>query len=137
MELHGSCLCGGASYSVSGEVSGFYLCHCHRCQKSTGSAHGAIVFMDAAQLDWMRGEQLLTRYRVDDSRHEKCFCSVCGSSLPLLVEELGVVMVPAGSVDNGELPQPNAHIFTSRQQGWQQYIALLPTYEEYPPKESK
>ncbi len=37
----GTCLCGSVTFELCGEFQSFYLCHCHRCQKDTGSAHAA------------------------------------------------------------------------------------------------
>lgn len=44
-KYYGSCLCGRVSYEVSGDFDAFYLCHCSRCQKDTGSAHSAKIFV--------------------------------------------------------------------------------------------
>jgi hypothetical protein len=40
----GSCLCGAVSFEVSGAFDSFFLCHCSRCRKDTGSAHAANLF---------------------------------------------------------------------------------------------
>ena len=42
--IAGSCLCGSVKFRVFGEVDTFYLCHCSRCQRSTGTAHVANIF---------------------------------------------------------------------------------------------
>lgn len=34
----GSCQCGAITYALSGEALFVYACHCHSCQKRTGSA---------------------------------------------------------------------------------------------------
>ena len=37
----GSCLCGEVRFEVTGDFERFFLCHCGRCRKDTGSAHAA------------------------------------------------------------------------------------------------
>ena len=41
----GSCLCGEVQYQVVGNLGIFQYCHCSRCQKFTGSAHAANLFV--------------------------------------------------------------------------------------------
>ena len=35
----GSCLCGKVTFEIEGNFEQFFLCHCERCRKDTGSAH--------------------------------------------------------------------------------------------------
>ena len=37
----GKCLCGVVQFRISGEFESFFLCHCSRCRKDSGSAHSA------------------------------------------------------------------------------------------------
>ena len=53
---HGSCLCGAVRFEVTGAFESFFLCHCSRCRKDTGSAHGANLFSSTAKLAWLKGE---------------------------------------------------------------------------------
>lgn len=86
VEYSGSCLCGGVAFSLVGRFDAFYLCHCNRCQKGTGSLHGANLFSNHLALDWRRGEALLQTFQVANTRHKRCFCKVCGSPMPYRLE---------------------------------------------------
>ena len=57
-EITGSCLCGTVAYTVHGPYKAFYLCHCTRCRKKTGSAHASNIFAGAEnfRLDVGRGQ---------------------------------------------------------------------------------
>jgi len=44
-EKAGSCLCKKINFEIEGEFDSFYLCHCGRCRKDTGSAHAANFFL--------------------------------------------------------------------------------------------
>jgi hypothetical protein len=49
----GSCLCGAVTFKVQGSFERFFLCHCSRCRKDTGSAHAANLFSTTARLEWL------------------------------------------------------------------------------------
>ena len=42
----GTCLCGAVRFEISGSFERFYLCHCSRCRKGSGSAHAANLFFE-------------------------------------------------------------------------------------------
>lgn len=50
MKYSGSCLCGEVTFEIEGDFEDFYLCHCERCRKDTGSAHAANLFSSTAKL---------------------------------------------------------------------------------------
>ena len=44
-ELRGGCLCGAVRYSTTAEPVTSGVCHCRDCQKFTGSAFGALLYV--------------------------------------------------------------------------------------------
>ena len=53
----GECLCGTCRYVITNKgPAAFYLCHCSRCRKETGTVHGANIFLNDALLIWEKGE---------------------------------------------------------------------------------
>jgi hypothetical protein len=128
----GSCLCGAIRFLIEGAFENFFLCHCGRCRKDTGSAHGANLFSSTARLEWLVGEGLVRTYRVPDTRHEKSFCGTCGSALPCMQEEVGLLVVPAGSLDDPVDIRPNAHIFVADRAIWDEGLEVLPRIETFP-----
>ena len=105
----GACLCGAVQFRISGEFESFFLCLCTRCRKDTGSAHAANLFLSTAAIAWLSGHDSVKTYRVPGTRHEKSFCTECGSALPRVQLDASVV-VPAGSLDSAIDIRPNAHI---------------------------
>ena len=81
-EYLGSCLCVTVSFAIKGEFNSFYLCHCHHCQKDTGSAHAANLFSKSAKIVWESGSDAVTSFTLPNTRHSKSFCKRCGSALP-------------------------------------------------------
>lgn len=128
---HGSCLCGTVRFQVSGDFDAFFLCHCARCRKDTGSAHAANLFSSTAVLSWVSGQESVRTYRLPETRHEKSFCVHCGSALPT-VQEGGLLVVPAGSLDSAVEARPNAHICCASRADWDQDLEQLPAMEGLP-----
>lgn len=114
----GSCLCGAVRFEVEGAFDAFFLCHCSRCRKGSGSAHGANLFAAGGQLRWLSGEQDVKTYRVPGTRHERSFCTSCGSALPDVQMDGALLKVPAGSLDSPVGIRPTAHISCASRADW-------------------
>lgn len=114
----GSCLCGAVRYEVAGEFQSFFLCHCSRCRKGTGSAHGANLFSTTARIVWLSGEDQIRTYRVPDSRHERSFCVACGGAVPGVQMKGRLLVVPAGGLDSAVSLRPNAHVCVASSADW-------------------
>ena len=127
----GSCLCQSVAFAASGEVSGFFLCHCTRCQKGSGSAHAANIFLTSGTLSWTKGEKKVTTYNMPGNRHAKSFCQICGSALPTTAPS-GTIVVPAGCLDSSVEARPQAHIFCASQATWEHELEQVPRFDEFP-----
>jgi len=121
----GSCLCGATTFEITGDFEAFYLCHCGRCRKDTGSAHAANLFSSSATIEWLSGRDRIRTFRVPNTRHSKSFCAECGSALPR-VEAEGALVVPAGSLDDAIAIRPDAHIFVADRADWDDKLAEVP-----------
>ena len=78
--VKGSCLCGGVHYEIDGEVSLMANCHCSMCRKHHGAAFATYVGVDTADFRWVKGEDLVARYRSSPGL-ERGFCRTGGSNL--------------------------------------------------------
>jgi len=116
---------------VHGDFDSFYLCHCQRCQKDTGSVHGANLFSQSATLTWLAGADQVTSFTLPGTRHSRSFCSRCGSALPG-VQYAGLLVVPAGCLDTPHPLWPTAHIFTSSKAAWDGQCDDVPAFEGLP-----
>ncbi len=132
MNYVGSCLCGKVAFEVEGEFESFYLCHCERCRKDTGSAHAANLFSSTANLRWLSGENLVKIFNFNNTGHIKSFCAECGSALPNIQMDGKLLVLPAGSLDCDAPIPPTAHIFVSRKANWDKGLEMLPSFDELP-----
>ena len=128
----GQCLCGAVTFRISGEFESFFLCHCARCRKDSGSAHSANLFSSKAKITWLSGKGNTKEFRLSGSQHVKCFCTDCGSALPFVQADDGVLVVPAGSLDSPTGMRPNAHICFSSRADWDDNLGSLDIIEGLP-----
>ena len=128
----GSCLCGSVKFEIEGEFKKFFLCHCSRCRKTSGSAHCANLFAPSAKLNWISGEDKISFYRHPETNFARNFCSVCSTLLPLYVEARDIVATPAGCLDTNVDISPQAHIFTDSKGNWDDILNDTPTFEKMP-----
>lgn len=122
----GGCLCGAVKFEVSGPFESFFLCHCSRCRKDTGSAHAANLFSTKAALVWRAGEAGIKTYRLPGTRHERSFCAECGSALPSMQMDGHLLVVPAGSIDTPVEIRPVAHICLADRADWDRDLETVP-----------
>jgi hypothetical protein len=126
----GSCLCGEIRFSIVGGFEHFFLCHCAHCRKDTGSAHAANLFSSTAKLEWISGRDKARTYNLPQTRHTRSFCSICGSAMPYVTQEM--LVVPAGCLDTDPASMPDAHIFVASKAPWDHDLADIPTFAGFP-----
>ncbi|MDK3017825.1 GFA family protein [Pseudodonghicola flavimaris] len=128
----GGCLCGAIRFTIAGPFEHFFLCHCSRCRKATGSAHAATLFSNTARLDWLSGRELVRTFQLPGTRYQKSFCSHCGSPVPNLRRNGGQIVVPAGSLETVPILRPEAHICFSDRAGWEEAAETAPRIDGLP-----
>lgn len=118
--LTGGCLCGGIRYEISGQPGLVYYCHCHDCQKSTGSAFHMGLRLNKKQFTLLAGQPKgHTKSADSGNQMTREFCSACGS--PLFTHDSGapeVIVVKAGSLDDPELVDPTVELWTQSEVSW-------------------
>jgi len=116
--ISGSCRCGTVCFDINGSFDSFYLCHCSRCRKGSGKAHGANLFATDASLHWVAGEAEVRVFRLPGTRHQRSFCIECGSALPDVQMDGALLKVPAGCLDGPIKIRPTAHICCASRADW-------------------
>ena len=136
--IEGSCLCGQVKYALTPPHKLFQYCHCSRCQKTSGSAHAANIFVPSEQFSWLSGQSRLKEFRLAEAKHYgTVFCDHCGSSMPWTTADGATTIVPAGGIDQAMELRPSQSIFWDSHAAW--YIApdQLPQHSELPPRKAK
>lgn len=131
--LRGSCLCGSAVYEVMGEMEFVHNCHCSRCRKARAAAHTTNGFTLAEALRYVRGAELLRKYKVPDAAtFTHTFCSVCGSGMPRPDATTRLVSIPFGTLDDDPGRGADDHIYTAYKADWYDFDDGLPVFAEGP-----
>lgn len=126
----GSCLCGAVRFRLDGAFERFYLCHCAHCRKDSGSSHAANLFTASAKFEWLSGRDNVATYTLPQTRHTRCFCSMCGSAMPHVAGTS--IVVPAGCLDTALDVVPDAHIFVASKATWDHDLADIPAFDSFP-----
>jgi hypothetical protein len=130
----GSCLCGDVAFEANDPPMFMQSCHCNRCRRARGAAHGTNIFYKASQFRWTRGETLVADFKLPEAKfYAVSFCSHCGSALPRVSRERDIAVIPAGSLDTDPPMRPQRHIFTAYRAAWFAITDSLPQLTEGPP----
>ncbi|MFW5834945.1 MAG: GFA family protein [Pseudomonadota bacterium] len=94
----GSCLCGALKFTVEVPKSEFHVCHCGMCRRWHG---GPALMVMADHAPRFEADAALGVYRSSDWG-ERCFCSLCGTSLLWRSVDGRFQAVPVGVLDGVE-----------------------------------
>jgi hypothetical protein len=118
----GGCSCGKLRYRVTKEPFTVYICHCHQCQKRTGSAFSMSLVMAADGFQIAEGEPARSeRVLSDGQRNISVSCSKCHSRLYTQHTERNnskTINLRVGTLDDASQIRPVAQMWTSSAQPW-------------------
>jgi hypothetical protein len=130
----GSCLCGGITYTIDGDLGDFGYCHCTSCRKASGSAHAANAPVERARFHIHDDGNLLREFESSPGKL-RAFCSRCGSPLyAYLASTPDPIRVRLGSLDTPFAKQPRAHTWVSDKASWEPIDDGLPQFDKWAPK---
>lgn len=129
----GTCLCGTVRYEIDGPFSVMVNCHCSMCRKEHGAQFVTFAGAPLSGFRWLSGADNVTRYSSSASGHRD-FCRTCGSPAPMLLDQMGMVLVPAGCLEQDPGIRPQMHIFVGSKAPGYTITDELPQHDEYPPE---
>jgi hypothetical protein len=130
MQTSGGCLCGQVRYTIDGDPSYQYNCHCRDCQRMSGAAYLPIIALPAHCVTLSGDLRWFTR-RADSGRDaQEGFCPACGSRVFGKGDGVpGLLLVCAGTLDDPTLFEPSADIYTRAAPYWDM---MDPVIEKWP-----
>lgn len=132
MTHRGSCLCGGVTYEIDGELVDVVNCHCSMCRKFHGAAFRTRAAVRRDDFHWLSGEHLLTHYESSPGEY-KTFCGLCGSSMVTRFDHNpDWYGFPLGTLDTDPGVKPACHIFVGSKAPWHDITDDLPQYDGEP-----
>jgi hypothetical protein len=130
--IQGACLCGVVRYEFAQAFETMQHCHCSMCRKHHGSAFATFVSSRLDAFRWLNGHARVAAY-ASSPNGRRCFCTVCGSVVPLVLEDEGIVFAPAGNLEGDLGVRPQAHVFVGSKAPWYTIVDGLPQFERFPP----
>ena len=128
----GKCHCGNARYQYTGHPITCYLCHCKKCQRSSGSAFSQNLLVLTEDIQLLSGK-LQTKIYPDNKRQLKIhFCEVCVTLLWVnYADEDKYRSLQTGTLDTCHF-EPIAQLWVSSATPWVQTDPSIPSFEQQP-----
>jgi hypothetical protein len=130
----GGCLCGAIRYECTGQPVLSTNCHCRDCQKASGGASTAALFVPKDTLKITGDVKYYDKTGDSGQTISRGFCPHCGSALfgkPAILPDL--ISIRPGTLDDPSTFQPAIDIYTASAQPWDYMNPGLPKYPKLPP----
>lgn len=133
MAIEGGCRCGAVRFSIArDELPPVYACHCHICQRATGSAFSLQALVPEARLS-VTGPILIREIVTEDRISVQRFCATCYARIyNTNTRRPGLAVVRAGALDRSEEIDCRAHIYTATRQQWFAIPDDTPSWDDAP-----
>lgn len=118
--FEGGCQCGCCRYRIRGKSLSLFACHCHECQKQSGSAFGMALWIQPSEMTVLSGQLAAWTRETPTGQRMRCeFCPQCGTRLFHRQEARpDIVSIKPGTLDDTTSLAPVAHIWLDSAQGW-------------------
>ncbi len=115
MTITGGCLCRAVRFEITETPFRADYCHCHICQKVSGSVVTAWVDVSQSAFQCTSGE---IRFYKSSEHAERGFCAECGSTLVFRQFGADHVAVASGALDRPEDFPMDGHCGVESQVPW-------------------
>jgi hypothetical protein len=113
------CSCGQLRVTCEGEPVRVSMCHCHACQRRTGSVFGVQTRWPSASVAIEGTSTEYVRTAESGNRVHLHFCPTCGSTVYFTIEAYpGVTAVAMGAFADNTLPPPTVSVYEEFKHAW-------------------
>jgi hypothetical protein len=117
------CQCGQLNVTCEGEPTRISVCHCHDCQRRSGSVFAAQIRFPTGNVRVSGDYRSWTRTADSGNKAHHHFCPTCGSTLFYEIDLMpGVTAIPMGAFAGTELPRPWVSVYENRKAPWVELI---------------
>ena len=131
--MSGRCSCGAVNYHLSSEPMFVHCCHCHDCQRLSGSAYllNALIETDRVAVVGELTEVHLQTPSGGGKVVKRC--AACGDAIfsHYLIRGSSIAFVRVGTLDDPAACPPNVQIFTESRQPWVPLSSDIPEFEAF------
>lgn len=131
--LAGGCACGAVRYRLTSSPMFVHCCHCHDCQRQTGSAFVLNALIEADRIVLVSGEPEAVGVPTDSGHpHDIHRCPTCRTALwSDYGRRPALRFVRVGTLDTPAALPPDVHIFTRSKLPWITLPPGVPAFEVY------
>jgi len=133
-KMFGHCTCGEVSYEMLDNPLFVHACHCHWCQRETGSAFVMNALIEASCVEVINGQPVMIDTPSNSGKGQKIFrCPKCQVALWSIYSGAGdkFLFVRVGTLENPDAFPPDIHIFTESMQPWMILPEGVPAVLQY------
>ncbi len=130
----GGCTCRQVRYRMTSKPLIVHCCHCHWCQRETGSAFVINAMIEADRVELLTGEVEVIDTPSKSGRGQRISrCPKCHIAVWSNYAGGGdsLRFVRVGTLDDPDRLPPEIHVFTSSKQPWVALPPDVPVFEEY------
>jgi len=130
----GGCTCGKVRYRLKAEPINVNCCHCHDCQRQTGSAFAINILIESDNVELLGEAPEPAEYETGSGMGQRNFrCPHCKVSVWSIYNAAGdgARFVRAGTLDHADGVEPNAHIFAACKVPWLQIPEGVPQFPAF------
>ncbi|MGO4449989.1 GFA family protein [Phyllobacterium sp. TAF24] len=126
--LQGGCACGHIRYRLERNPIVVHCCHCHTCQRMSGSAFSINAMIETDQVTLI-GDGVPTTSTDNPMMHRcpKCLLPLWGNH-PMFGKDMAFVRV--GNLDKADQLAPEVHYFTASKHPWVAIPPHVPAFEQ-------
>jgi len=117
----GGCTCDAIRYRLETKPLFVHCCHCHWCQRETGTSYALNAMIEADRITILRGKPEMILTPSNSGKSQKIWrCPTCCVALWSNYSGAGdkVHFVRVGTLDEAHRMPPDIHIFTTSKQPW-------------------
>lgn len=130
-KLHASCLCKAVIIELDDDFEYAGFCHCHECQKLSGSAFAAFGGIRKGKVRIRQGEaEIRFFYKTEKSR--VAFCGNCSCTLFTEKTDRDITNLRLGILDEIATKRPDFHIYMASAAPWHETSDALPKFDTLP-----
>lgn len=128
--IKGSCCCGEVQFELSETPNMMGTCHCIRCRKVGAST---LLFIKSESFQLIRGLKSISTYKaIPPYKYDRCFCSLCGTSLGEILSKSESFPIAANCIDEHIELDNTFHEFVSQKPAWLIIGDTAKQFEEHP-----
>lgn len=119
--LEGGCGCGAVRYRLNDRPYIVHNCHCHLCQRQSGTAFAVNAFIESDRMEHISGELRENEFSTGSGGTQTVVrCSACATPLWSHYPRLGrkVAAVRVGTLDDPSAAPPDVAIFVADKPDW-------------------